>query len=248
MNRVSRVSALCLAAAVFTMAMLTGCNGSKTGADDTARPHDTTSIADDDDPTPDKGGYPTDGKTEEWLKYVKDLDFNIDFAHIDSTAIIKYSCKEGDACFPGDIRFLVIPEKRVVNTKWENAMKIANKKGFVAAAYWNMDRADVKSLNLPSGENMYQWVGPVSESAVGIRLFNVDNNGMRISGRADGYRFCAEKNPHKKATVRKREVYVCPLGDSVTTSSAALSSAVTLFPEDLWISCAGGCCQSSLIQ
>ena len=249
MNRVSRGSAVCLAATVFTLAMLTGCTGSKTGSGDTTKPQDTTSIADDDDdPTPENGGYPTDGKTAEWREYVtKRLNFNLEFAELDSTAVLTYSCKTGDVCFPGVVRFLVVPEKKVFNAKWEDAMKVGSNKGFVAAAYWNIDRVAVKSLNLPRDARLYQWVGPVSDSAVGILLFSVTDS-VRIAGRADGYRFCPEEHPHKKATARKRAAFVCPRKDGVTTSSAALSSGVALFPEDLWISCAGGCCQSSLIQ
>jgi hypothetical protein len=206
-------------------------------------------------------GYPADGKTEDWLEYVKrGLDFNIKFEDIDSTALIKYPCKTDDDCSQsgGAVRFLVIPEKLAFTVRWQDALTPAQqKKGYVTAVYWNLERIAVPSLRLPVNTALYQWVGAISDSTYGIQLFYVTaDSGVVVvaSGTPEDYKFCGDQGHENRrvSAAKLKPTHACP--DSAasaqsTQSTQSKKSAMMIterFPEDLWLSCAGGCCQSSL--
>lgn len=237
---------------VIAVAVSNACTKPETASTDSASATDTTggpvTLAQS------NSGWPTDGKNSDWLVYVRDkLDFDIEFADIDSTAVISYTCKEGDDCSTtgGKIRFLVIPEKHALNVNWAYALTPSNnKRGYVPAAYWNMDRIAVPSLKLPANAHLYEWVGPISATEYGIQLFSVTETTpvqIAASGTPADYDFCEDNAPRTKSAVKMKPAHSCPNRQAAQTKkSAALLSE--RFPEDLWLSCAGGCCQSSLTQ
>lgn len=247
MARASRM----VAALVVIVAVSNACTKKESASTDSASVPDTTAgaaILAQSNP-----GWPTDGKNSEWVEYVtKKLDFNISFADLDSTAVITYTCKQGDDCSTtdGKVRFLVVPEKHAFNVNWAFALTPSNnKKGYVTAAYWNMDRIAVPSLKLPANTNMYEWVGPISDSTYGIQLFSISESGVQIaaSGTPTDYEFCEDNAPRTKSAVKMKPAHACPNRAGVQTKKSAVM-LTERFPEDLWLSCAGGCCQSSLTQ
>ena len=248
------------ALALLVVAVLNGCGKKEASSTDTGVATDTVPggglVAQS------KEGYPTDGKNEDWLEYVtRRLDFNVAFEDIDSTAIVTYPCKAGDSC-PGNVaRFLVIAEKHAFQVDWKDALKIDNaKKGFVTAVYWNMDRIAVPSLSLPANASLYQWVGAVSPTEYGIQLFSVTSAtpvAIAASGSANDYNFCKFNSSNRtKSAAKLKPTHACEnaapsrSGSAQSTPYTRLAKntmmVVERFPEDLWLSCAGGCCESSL--
>ena len=238
-----------LAASVMVVAFLIGCG--KPGSDSTDSGGATDTVAGNPTVTPDNDGFPGDGKTDEWRRYVGRLDFNLEFADLDSTAVMTYTCKAGDACPNGVVRFLVVPEKHGYGTDWNDVINSPNKKGLVLASYWNMDTVRVNSLNLPAHARLYQWVGPVSATARGIQVFSVtDSTGVRVvaEGGPSDFKFCKLDGRRDKAAAKKDPGHACAAVDDKKTQTKAMMmmSFERFMGDDLWLSCAGGCCQSSL--
>ena len=247
-SRAGIVAALVL----LIVTVLDGCRKAKPGSTDSGVATDTvpgTSLL-----ARSYDGYPTDGKKADLLRYLASLDFNIDFADIDSTAIVTYACKTGDQCPGNTVRFLIIAEKHAFQVNWQRALEAENnKKGYVPAVYWNIDRIAVPSLKLPANASLYQWVGATSATDYGIQLFSVTETtevAVAASGTPTDYNFCQLGGNRTKSAAKLKPSHACEAASPTTTQTTQTKKSALMlterFPEDLWLSCAGGCCQSSL--
>lgn len=192
------------------------------------------------------GGYPGENGIAVLNTYLEKLDFNIIYGDRDSTTIVEYQCKTGDACAPGKVRFMVIAEKGAFNVDWPDAMDAAKNKGYVTAVYWNLDRAEVKSLNLAAGSSLYQWVGPIAANGVvGIELFSVYNGAVQVASKTQKWTECAVPGNRTKSAAKMKPGHTTCVNKTAPGPQLPVGAANPLFPDDLWLSCRGGCCQPS---
>ena len=192
------------------------------------------------------GGYPGENGIAALNTYLEKLDFNIIYGDRDSTTIVEYQCKTGDACAPGKVKFMVIAEKGAFNVDWPDAMDAAKNKGYVTAVYWNLDRAEVKSLNLAADASLYQWVGPIAANGVvGIELFSVNNGAVQVASKTQKWTECAVPGNRTKSAAKMKPGHTTCVNKVAPGPQLPVNAASMLFPDDLWLSCRGGCCQPS---
>lgn len=191
------------------------------------------------------GGYPGESGIAALDAYLAKLDFNINYADRDSTAFIEYQCKTGDACAPGNVRFLVIAEKGAFSVDWPDALNSTKNKGYVTAVYWNLDRVEVKSLNLAADSSMYQWVGPIAPGGVvGIEVFSVYNGAVQVASKTQKWTTCTLNGERTKSAAKKNPGHTTCVNMTAPGPQLPVGAANSLFPDDLWLSCKGGCCQA----
>ncbi len=191
-------------------------------------------------------GYPGESGVPDLTAYLAKLDFNLEYGDRDSTAIVEYQCKAGDACAPGKTRFLVIAEKQAFTVSWPDAMNAGKNKGYVTAVYWNLDRAAVKSLNLAADSSLYQWVGPIAANGtVGIELFSLDNGTVQVASKTQTWTACTMNENRQKSAAKMKPGHTACVSQTAPGPQLPGNAANPLFPDDLWLSCRGGCCQSS---
>ena len=191
-------------------------------------------------------GYPGENGIAALNTYLEKLDFNVIYSDRDSTTIVEYQCKTGDACAPGKIEFMVIAEKGAFNVDWPDAMNAAKNKGYVTAVYWNLDRAEVKSLNLAADASLYQWIGPIAANGVvGIELFSIDNGAVQVASKTQQWTECAVSGNRTKSAAKKKPGHTTCVNKAAPGPQLPVNAATPFFPDDLWLSCRGGCCQSS---
>jgi hypothetical protein len=238
------------------MLMLCGCT---TTGKDTGSPDSGVAKAPLSDSTKPPTGTPSvasfslgsAGSNQQLKTYLASLKFNFEVGEKDSAVLVDYECKSNDSCRGTMTRFLVIPESNSEWLHWDDMWTNGVQQGSVTAAYLNVDEASLPSLNLGPHDVMYQWVGAVTDQVAGaayaVELFSVDGNGkVRRASFTQDIQICTDPghaNRNKPAAKHNPGHKDCQPKKAPGPVINHLAS--WKFPDDLWISCGGGCCQSS---
>jgi hypothetical protein len=199
-------------------------------------------------------GYPD--ATPRFGKYVEDRVFDTAGELIDSATFVAIDCADTDsACQAagGKAQFLVVAEEDAYKVKWDDALKTSANGGYVIAKLVNMDHVEIPSMNLGPYTPLYEWAGLTSANTTGIVLFSLNAGKLTIVRQArNSYGECTpratvghrDKSAAKHKPDHKTEEWSCkqlPL----PTPPASTGKMSPLFPDDLWVSCAAGCCQTT---
>jgi hypothetical protein len=207
-------------------------------------------------------GYP-DAKSEDFLEYLDERDFETGGELIDSTAVVEITCGQNDdVCNKGNggrVFFLVVPEEHAFRVKWDKALEKGSDRGHVVAKLINMDKVPIPSKGIEANTPLYEWVGVTESGDPGIQVFSINGDKVNKALTGSNPRECKPKGGGRRSKSAAKlhpdhdpKDWDCgPPASSATEMSSAKNSSNTpppgrdRQPDDLWISCSAGCCQAN---
>jgi hypothetical protein len=160
------------------------------------------------------------------------------------------------------VTLTIVPEKRSYKVDWEYAFRNTRRHGYIVAKIYNEDDVEFKPLQIPPGDSIYMWVGPISADGTdrAVAFYKLAADGGVIAGplmkkhtvvycdnpKWEDRKHAAAKGEHEgdgPCTERKYPGAPAPAAAKKVAYFSASMASTMFVPGGAWLSCVYGCCE-----
>lgn len=192
-------------------------------------------------------------------EYIED---DIDFGgktKADSAYTGPFDCA---SCERSPVTLTIVPEEKSYKVDWNYAFRNSKRRGYIVAKIYNDDNVEFKPLQIPPGDSIYMWVGPISADGVNraAAFYKIASDGKVIAGPLMAKHtvlYCDnpkwEDRTHAAAKAEHADDGPCyeskypgapvpAAAKKVAYTTVAMTHAM-FAPSGAWLSCVYGCCE-----